>query len=66
MGDGAEDGPGPVLIATKLRPPAVRDQVVPRERLVERLRERVGSGAQPGGMSGGLREDHLARGVAGS
>ena len=42
MGDGAEDGPGPVLVATKLRPPAVRDQVVPRERLLERLR--AGSG----------------------
>ena len=42
MGDGVEDGTGPVLIATKLRPPAVRDQVVPRERLLERLR--TGSG----------------------
>jgi len=38
MGDGVKDGPGPVLIATKLRPPAVRDQVVPRERLLESLR----------------------------
>ncbi len=37
-----EDGTGPVLIATKLRPPAVRDQVVPRERLLEPLR--TGSG----------------------
>ena len=37
-----EEGLAPVLIATKLRPPAVRDQVVPRERLVERLR--AGSG----------------------
>jgi LuxR family maltose regulon positive regulatory protein len=42
MGHGVEDGSRPVLIATKLRPPAVRDQVVPRERLVERLR--TGSG----------------------
>ena len=42
MGDRVEDGSGPVLIATKLRPPAVRDQVVPRERLLERLR--TGSG----------------------
>ena len=42
MGDGAEDGPDPVLIATKLRPPAVRDQVVSRERLVERLRTGLG------------------------
>ena len=42
MGDRAEDGPGPVLVATKLRPPVVRDQVVPRERLLERLR--AGSG----------------------
>ena len=42
MGDSAEDGPGPVLIATKLRPPRVHDQVVPRERLLERLR--AGSG----------------------
>jgi LuxR family transcriptional regulator, maltose regulon positive regulatory protein len=42
MGDGVKDGPGPVLITTKLRPPAVRDQVVPRERLLEPLR--AGSG----------------------
>jgi len=28
----------PMLIATKLRPPAIRDQIVPRERLLERLR----------------------------
>ena len=28
----------PMLIATKLRPPAIRDQVVPRERLLEQLR----------------------------
>ena len=42
MGDRAEDGPGPVLIATKLRPSAVRDQVVPRERLLERLRAGAG------------------------
>ena len=38
MGHGMEDGSGPVLLATKLRPPPVRDQTVPRERLVERLR----------------------------
>jgi ATP/maltotriose-dependent transcriptional regulator MalT len=44
MRDGVEDGTGPVLIATKLRPPAVRDQVVPRERLVERLRAGSGLG----------------------
>ena len=31
-----------MLIATKLRPPAIRDQIVPRERLLERLR--AGSG----------------------
>ena len=36
--DGVEDGSGPVLIATKLRPPAVRAQTVARERLLERLR----------------------------
>ena len=42
MGDVAEDGSGPVLIGTKLRPPAVRDQVVPRERLFERLRAGAG------------------------
>ena len=41
-GVSVEDGRGPVLIATKLRPPVVRDQTVPRERLVERLR--AGSG----------------------
>ncbi len=28
----------PMLIATKVHPPAIRDQVVPRERLLERLR----------------------------
>ena len=28
----------PMLIATKMRPPAIRDQVVPRERLLELLR----------------------------
>ena len=33
-----KDGSGPILIATKLRPPAVRDQTVARERLLERLR----------------------------
>jgi ATP/maltotriose-dependent transcriptional regulator MalT len=44
MGGRVEDGPGPVLIATKLRPPAVRDQVVPRERLAERLRSGSGLG----------------------
>jgi len=37
LGDRVKDGPGPVLIATKLRPPPVRDQVVPRERLMEQL-----------------------------
>jgi len=42
MGHRMEDGSGPVLVGTKLRPPPVRDQVVPRERLVERLR--AGSG----------------------
>ena len=38
MDDGVEDSSEPVLVATKLRPPAVRDQMVPRERLMERLR----------------------------
>jgi LuxR family maltose regulon positive regulatory protein len=42
MGGGVADGSGPVLIATKLRPPTVRDQVVARERLAEPLR--AGSG----------------------
>ncbi len=45
MTTGLEMGAGcdvPMLIATKLRPPAIRDQVVPRERLLERLR--AGSG----------------------
>jgi ATP/maltotriose-dependent transcriptional regulator MalT len=41
MGHG-DDGSGPVLIATKLRPPAVRNQVVARERLLEPLQ--TGSG----------------------
>jgi LuxR family transcriptional regulator, maltose regulon positive regulatory protein len=44
MGDRVEDGSGPVLIATKLRPPTVRDQVVQRERLAERLRSGSGLG----------------------
>ena len=44
MGDRVEDVLGPVLIATKLRPPTVRDQVVPRERLLERLRSGSGLG----------------------
>ena len=42
MGGGVEDGSGPVLIGTKLRPPVVRDQVVPRERLFKRLRAGAG------------------------
>ena len=44
MGDGVEGGSEPVLVATKLRPPPVRDQVVPRERLMERLRTGSGRG----------------------
>jgi Glucose-6-phosphate dehydrogenase, C-terminal domain len=44
MGDRVEDASGPVLLATKLRPPAVRDQVVPRERLLEPLRSGAGLG----------------------
>ena len=44
MGDRAEDSPEPVLIATKLRPPSKRDQVIPRDRLVERLRTGTGLG----------------------
>ncbi len=32
----------PMLIATKMRRPAIRDQVIPRERLLDRLR--AGSG----------------------
>ena len=42
MGAGVADGSGPVMIATKLRPPTVRDQVVARERLLDPLR--AGSG----------------------
>ena len=64
MGDRAEGETGPILIARKLLPPTVRDQVVPRERLLERLRSGSGLRAQPGRMPGGLREDHVARGVA--
>jgi len=37
-GDGVPDGSRPVLIATKVRPPTVRDLIIPRERLLERLR----------------------------
>jgi LuxR family transcriptional regulator, maltose regulon positive regulatory protein len=42
MGEVVEDSSGPVLIGTKLRSPPVRDQVVPRERLFERLRAGAG------------------------
>ncbi len=42
LGDGVEDSSEPVMVATKLRPPSVRYQIVPRERLMERLR--AGSG----------------------
>ena len=42
MGDGVKDSSEPVLVATKLRPPPVRDQIVPRERLMERLRTGAG------------------------
>ena len=42
MGDVVDDGPGPVLIGAKLRSPVVRDQVIPRERLFERLRAGAG------------------------
>ena len=34
---GGRDAAGPILIATKLHPPGVRDETVPRERLMERL-----------------------------
>ena len=44
MGDGVEGSSETVLVATKLRPPPVRDQVVPRERLTERLRTGSGRG----------------------
>ena len=44
MGDGVKDSSEPVLVATKLRPPPVRDQIVPRERLMERLRTGSGRG----------------------
>ena len=44
MGDGVADSPGPVLIATKLHPPTVRDQIVARERLAEPLRAGSGLG----------------------
>ena len=37
MGGGEEDSSGPVLVATKLRPPTVRDEIIARERLVEQL-----------------------------
>ena len=42
MGDGVKDSSEAVLVATKLRPPPVRDQIVPRERLMERLRTGAG------------------------
>ena len=44
MRDDGADGSGPVLVGTKLRPLTVRDQVVPRERLMERLRGGSGLG----------------------
>ena len=38
-GDGVRQGAGqPILIATKLHPPPVRELTIPRERLLERLR----------------------------
>ena len=42
MEDSVKQHMTPVLVATKLHPPAVRDQAIPRERLVEALR--AGSG----------------------
>ena len=40
---GAQDGVGqPTLVGTKLRPPPVREQSIPRERLLERLRSESG------------------------
>jgi ATP/maltotriose-dependent transcriptional regulator MalT len=42
MGDSVKQRMTPVLVATKLHPPAVRDQTIPRERLLEALR--AGSG----------------------
>ena len=38
MSGGEEDSSGPVLVATKLRPPTVRDEIIARERLMEQLR----------------------------
>ena len=39
-GGGVREGSrGPILLATKLYPPAVRNQMVPRERLLDRLRD---------------------------
>ena len=38
-GDGARQGAGqPILVGTKLHPPPVREETIPRERLLERLR----------------------------
>ena len=42
MGDKVVGDSGPVLIVTKLHPPPVRDQVVPRERLMGQLRTGAG------------------------
>ena len=41
---GVKDSSEPVLVATKLCPPPVRDHIVPRERLMERLRSGSGRG----------------------
>ena len=38
-GDGVRRGAGqPILVGTKLHPPPVREETIPRERLLERLR----------------------------
>ena len=38
-GNGVRRGAGqPILVGTKLHPPSVREQTIPRERLLERLR----------------------------
>ena len=64
MGDGVEGSSEPVLVATKLRPPPVRDQIVPRERLMERLRTGSGRGLSLVACPAGFGKTTTARGVA--
>ena len=53
----------PTLVGTKLRPPTVREQSIPRQRLLERSSKRIGPQAHSRRLPGGLREDHSSLGL---